>query len=235
LKKREANYKPLNPLSFLQQTVKLHPNITAYVHGSNVKSWKEAYSRISSFSSYLSNVGISRNDVVSIICPNSPAIFEAHFAIPGVDAVLLTMNTRLDPTSIVYQLIDSESKVILFDTEYNARILEVKKQLIEKNVKLPLFIAINDSEYQNNDKNKYIDITTIDYESAIESGDASFQLIHANDEWDTIALNYTSGTTGNPKGVLTHYRGAYLNALTNQLNLNMKRFSKYLWGKVFNK
>eukprot|EP01038_Epipyxis_sp_PR26KG_P008148 gene8148-11029_t len=227
LSKNKANYAPLTPISLFHRTIKMYPSLTAYSHGTLHRSWKEVGIRVRQLASALTKHGIKKNDIVSIMAPNSPAIFEAHFAIPGSQAVLHTINTRLDATTIAYQLQHSESKLVFVDSEYSILMNEVQAKLTSAGVKLPFFIDINDPEYVSS--TPVTPVGMIDYESFLATGDGGKSLLPCDDEWDAITLNYTSGTTGNPKGVLTHYRGAYLNAISNQVEWNMEKFPRYLW------
>ena len=232
LGKNAANYAPLTPLSTFERAVSLYPSAAAYVYNDVRRTWGEVGRRVRSFASALVHIGIRRGDVVSIMCPNTPPIFEAHFAVPGAGAVLHTINTRLDAASIAFQLLHAETKVVLVDTEYNQVIQDVKRILTQQNALSGLtFISIRDSVV---DAQAAADLCEsadqdVEYESFLRSGDVHFPLLPCLDEWDAISLNYTSGTTGDPKGVVYHYRGAYLNAISNAIEWNMERFARFLW------
>lgn len=232
LEKRDANYTPLSPLSLLKRTVALYPNKLAYVYGNTQRTWKSVGQRCSQFADSLIKGGIKAGDVVSIISPNTPAMYEAHFAVPGVRAVLHTINTRLDANTIAFQLKHSGAKLVLIDTEFNGLMLKVKELLTNSNVPVPRFINIIDVECTNSTEDLSKLICDTEYEGFIANGSPQFQLQECIDEYDSITLNYTSGTTGSPKGVVAHYRGAYLNAIGNMLEWNMERFARFLWGKV---
>jgi len=223
------------------RTVLTNPNGLAYLHafkGSNneyiehKKSWREMGVRVAKLaSSLISLCNLKKGDVVSIIAPNSSAILETHFAVPGAGGVLHTINTRLDATTIAYQLTHCEAKVVFVDSEFNSLMKEVKMKLeASGRIPLPMFINIIDVETQHKSK---VDTTTligsIEYEDLVSKGTQTYRLLHCDDELDAITLNYTSGTTGNPKGVVTHYRGAYLNSISNQIELNIPSSSSYLW------
>jgi fatty-acyl-CoA synthase len=262
LGKNAANYAPLTPLSTFERAVSLYPSAAAYVYNDVHRTWGEVGHRVKSFASALVHIGVRRGDVVSIMCPNTPPIFEAHFAVPGAGAVLHTINTRLDAASIAFQLLHAETKVVLVDTEYNQVIQDVKRQLLlhDHHHRLPVFISIHDvnslslsSSDEGEDqttttttiratttkatpscldtyqRESVVDTFSLEYESFLRSGDVHFPLLPCLDEWDAISLNYTSGTTGDPKGVVYHYRGAYLNAISNAIEWNMERFSRFLW------
>ena len=181
---------------------------------------------------------------MSFMCPNTPPYLEAHFAVPGAGAVLHSINTRLDAIQIAYQLRHSEAKIVFVDSEFTDLIQEVKAMLEDPTraspvpgtsdrYQLPTFINIVDYEYGPAAEGiiHHNLIGDTDYESFISTGDSTFSLVECEDEWDAISLNYTSGTTGNPKGVVYSYRGVYLNSVGNVVEWGMERFSKLLWSK----
>ena len=231
LKKREANHEPLSPLSFLKRTAAVHPNQTSVVYGEDFHlTYKESLIRARKIASRLKDIGIKKGDTVSVMAPNTPSTFELHFAVPGLQAVLNTLNTRLDPRLIAFQLQHGESKVLFTDTEHSDVIREALKIVEAEGGHVPVVIDILDpylhGSYKGTGKNELLGIT--DYETFLEEGNENFRLINPDDEYDPIALNYTSGTTGNPKGVVTHHRGAYLNAVANLLSWGMDHHSSFL-------
>jgi fatty-acyl-CoA synthase len=220
LDKNCANYVPLSPLSFIERAALVYPDRIAVIHGEWQISWKECYNRCRRLASALSKRGIGVGDTVALMAPNVPAMYEAHFAVPMIGAVLNTLNTRLDAEAIGFMLQHGEAKVLITDREYCAIVERALPMLEER----PLVIDIDDPEHQGGKL-----LGEKDYEAFLLEGDANFEWSLPEDEWDAIALNYTSGTTGNPKGVVYHHRGAYLNAVSNILSLGMPHHSVYLW------
>ena len=220
LDRNPANYTPLSPLSFLRRTAAVHPDRLAVVHGQHRTTWHETYARCRRLASALARHGVGRNDTVAIMAPNIPAIFEAHFGVPMVGAVLNALNTRLDPAAIAFMLQHGEAKVLLADREFSG----VIERALHGLARPPLVIDIDDPLAAGGE---LIGATT--YEDFLAEGDPLFEWQLPPDEWDAIALNYTSGTTGNPKGVVLHHRGAYLNAVNNVVTWAMPHFPVYLW------
>ena len=222
LKKKEANYAPLSPVLFLERAASVFPNYTSIISENKKFTWRETFKRCQLFASSLKKKKIKLGDTVSIIAPNTSALYEAHFAIPMIGAVLNTINIRLDAKTISYIISHSNSKLILVDTEY----LEIIKEAFKiGGHKIPI-IAIKDNKKNSNNIGK---VET--YETFLKKGisnNLTFQL-EIKDEWFPISLSYTSGTTGRPKGVVTHHRGAYLNDINNQLAWGMKKKPIYLW------
>jgi len=213
-----ANYTPLSPLSFIDRAADVYPELTAIIHGNQSQNWSETRKRCLQLASALASIGVDSGDTVAIIAPNIPALFEAHFGVPMCGAVLNAINTRLDAATIAFILEHGEAKVLLTDTEY----FEVVSQAIASMDKPPIVIDIEDTTEGQR-------LGTIEYEEFLQTGSNSFTCRLPADEWDAISLNYTSGTTGNPKGVVYHHRGAYLNALSNITGWQMTGHPQYLW------
>jgi fatty-acyl-CoA synthase len=209
LDKNAANYVPLTPVSFLARSATVYPNHTSVVYEDSRFTWGETYGRCCRFASYLSSKGISVGDTVAAMLPNVPAMYELHFAVPMAGAVLNALNIRLDAPSIAFQLDHGGAKIILVDPEFSTVIDEALKLMSGSK---PFVIDVDDATYTGGQR-----IGEIEYEAALALGDPSFAPRYPDDEWNAIALSYTSGTTGDPKGVVTHHRGAYLNAVSNIL------------------
>jgi fatty-acyl-CoA synthase len=221
LDKNRANYAALSPLSFLAWTARVYPEQTAVVHGARRQRWRETYARARSLASALVARGIGRGDTVSAMLANTPEMYEAHFGVPMSGAVLHALNTRLDAEAIAFMLEHAETRVLLVDREFAPLVAKALERIPRK----PFVIDVLDSEYTGPGD----PIGTTDYEAFVASGSPDYAWQLPPDEWDAISLNYTSGTTGNPKGVVYHHRGAHLNALSNLLHWNMPRHSVYLW------
>ena len=221
LGKNAANYQPLTPLTFLRRTIEVYPERTAWIHGEYSRTYKEFGERCIRFASALSDIGIGTGDTVSVMAPNVPALLEAHYAVPMVGAVLNAINIRLDPSTIAFILKHAESKVLFADREYSPVVM--KALALMQNP--PTVINIDDPLYTGD--GELLGKKT--YSEFLAGGDPNFKISEPNDEWDAISLNYTSGTTGNPKGVVYHHRGAYLNALGNVMAWEVKQHPTYLW------
>ena len=221
LPKTPANHVALTPLSFIARAAAVYPERLAVIHGAVRRNWKQTYARCRQLASSLTRHGISVGDTVAVMLPNIPAMVEAHFGVPMTGAVLNSLNTRLDATAIAFMLDHSETKVVLVDREFAPVMKEALKQAKVE----PLVIDVDDPAYDGPGER----IGGIEYEAFVSSGDAEFPWRHPQDEWEAIALNYTSGTTGNPKGVVTHHRGAYLNATSNIVVWTLPHFAVYLW------
>jgi fatty-acyl-CoA synthase len=220
LDKNAANYVPLSPIGFLIRSASIYPNRLAVVHGERRYSWREALERCRRLASALAARGIGRGDTVAVMAPNIPEAFEAHFGVPMAGAVLNALNIRLDPAAIAFILRHGEAKVMIADTEFAPVVAEALAQLEQK----PIVIDIADAMGPGGER-----LGETDYEEFLAMGDPGFPERTPEDEWEAIALNYTSGTTGNPKGVVYHHRGAYLNALGNVLVWGMRQHPVYLW------
>ena len=220
LGKRVANYAPLSPLSFLPKAAAVYPNRVAIVHGEWRSTWAQTYARCRRLASALARRGVGAGDTVAVMAPNVPAIYEAHFGVPMTGAVLNTLNVRLDAEAIAFQLAHGEAKVLITDREFSGTI----KRALELLERKPLVIDIDDPLHEGGAL-----LGEKDYEAFLREGDPAFAWSLPEDEFDPIALNYTSGTTGNPKGVVSHHRGAYLNALSQIVSWGMPAHSVYLW------
>jgi fatty-acyl-CoA synthase len=221
LDKTPANFVALTPLSFLVRTAAIYPDHISAVYEDRVFTWSQTYARCRCFASYLAGRNIGRGDTVAAMLPNIPAMNELHFAVPMAGAVLNALNIRLDAASIAFQLDHGGAKIILVDPEFAGVISEALSLMSGPK---PLVIDVDDKAFAGGKR-----IGELEYEDALSQGDASFAARLPQDEWDAIALSYTSGTTGNPKGVVTHHRGAYLNAVSNILAGNLGQHPVYLW------
>ncbi|MCT2541201.1 acyl-CoA synthetase [Sedimentimonas flavescens] len=216
-----ANYATLTPLSFAERTASVYPEMTAVVYGDLRRNWGETYERMCRVASALAKRGIGKDDTVSVIAANIPEMFEAHFAVPMVGAVLNTVNTRLDAEAIAFILAHAEAKAVMVDPEFS--------DVVERAIKISgrrdmLVIDIEDATYEGGHR-----IGSVTYDELLAEGDPAFRYDPPASEWDAISLNYTSGTTGNPKGVVYHHRGAALNAMSNIMTWGMAHHSRYLW------
>ena len=222
LEKTPANFVPLSPLSFLARTAAVYPQLTSAVYEGRSFTWAETHDRCRRFASYLvARHGIGRGDTVAAMLPNIPAMNEAHFAVPMTGAVLNALNIRLEPASIAFQLDHGGAKIVLVDPEFSGVITAA---LTLMSGPKPFVIDVDDAAFTGGRR-----IGEVEYEEAVATGDPRFAATPPQDEWEAIALSYTSGTTGNPKGVVTHHRGAYLNAVSNILAGNLGQHPVYLW------
>ena len=221
LDRNPANYQPLSPIPFLERAAAVYPTHTAIIHGNLKRNYRDFYQRARQLASALSQQGIKRGDTVSVMLPNCPAMLEAHYGVPMCGAVLHSMNTRLDAEVIAFQLDHVVCDVLITDREFSG----VIKQALELCEAKPLVIDYDDIEFPQPGAL----LGTTDYESFIAAGDPDFAWLMPLDEWDAISVNYTSGTTGDPKGVVYHHRGAYLLAQGNALTASMDKHSTYLW------
>jgi fatty-acyl-CoA synthase len=222
LPQTSANHAPLSPLSFLQRSAEVHPNRLAIVHGALRQTWGDTYRRCRQLASALQRHGIAQNDTVAVMLPNTPPMVEAHFGVPMAGAVLNALNTRLDPETVAFMLDHGEAKAVIVDVEF---VPVLKKALALRKATTPLLVI--DAEDAVHGPGEAMGSQS--YEGFLAEGDAAFEWALPANEWDAIALNYTSGTTGNPKGVVYSHRGATLNALSNVMEWDMPKHAVYLW------
>ena len=220
LGKNAANFTSLTPLSFIERTARVFPDRTAVVHGETQRSWTETYQRCIKLASALNRRGINKGDTVAMMLPNVPASLEAHFGVPMCGAVLNALNIRLDAKTIAFILDHGEAEVLLTDKEF-APVINEALSLCEAK---PLVIDVDDALAPEGEL-----LGEIEYEAFLAEGNASYDWQYPENEWDAISLNYTSGTTGNPKGVVYHHRGAALNSLGNITAWAMPQRPTYLW------
>ena len=222
-----ANFAAMSPLSFIERTAQVYPNRLAVVHGLGAQTvrqtWSQTYDRCRQLASALVQAGVGKNDTVAVMLPNTPPMVEAHFGIPMAGAVLNALNTRLDPETLAFMLDHGEAKVVIVDPEFSGT---MKKALALRQSTRPLLVIdVQDALYSGPSER----LGQTDYEAFLAQGDPQFAWALPDNEWDAIALNYTSGTTGNPKGVVYHHRGATTNAISNILEWDMPKHAAYLW------
>lgn len=220
LQKSDANYVAQSPLSWIKRSANIFPERTSVIHGDRYFTWEKTFSRCRQLASALEKIGIKKGDTVAVIATNIPAFYESLFAIPALGAVINPINIRLDSAAIRFILEHGEAKAVIVDTDFG----EVTKAAVAGLKKRPYIIDVTDKNAES-----HAHIGDIEYEYFLETGEENFEWRLPNDEWDPIALCYTSGTTGNPKGVVYHHRGAYLNALGCGLSWDMKQHPTYLW------
>ena len=222
LGRNAANHVPLSPTSFLPKAAQIHSDRLAIVYGERRVSWGETYARCRRLADSLSKLGVARGTTVSVLCPNTPPMCELHYAVPMLGAVLHTLNTRLDAEAIAFQLVHGESAVLFADTGFAGVIGRALACLPDD--RRPIVIDIVDTQVGG-----ARDIGIAEYEDFVAAGDPDFAWLPPADEWDAISLNYTSGTTGDPKGVVGSHRGAYLNAIGNVFTADVRPHAAYLW------
>src|SRR2546428_9655114 len=221
LDKNPANYAPLTPLGFIERAAHVYPGHLAVIHGARRTTWAETYARCRRLASALARRGIGVGDTVAAMLANTPEMLECHFGVPMAGAVLNTLNTRLDAEAIAFMLEHGGAKVLIADREFSGTVARALAALKDK----PFVIDVDDPEYSGAGER----IGQAEYERFIAGGDPEFPWEPPADEWNAISLNYTSGTTGNPKGVVYHHRGAYLNAICNIVTWGMPHQAVYLW------
>ena len=220
LHRTPANYTPLTPLTFIERAATVWPDHPSVIDGERRFTWVETYARCRRLASALARRGIGVGDCVAVFAPNVPAIYEASFGVPMLGAVLNTINVRLDPATIAFILEHGEAKALLTDRELSPVVADALARMERP----PLVIDVDDPRAPGGER-----IGEVEYEALLEEGDSGFEWSGPDDEWRAISLNYTSGTTGNPKGVVYHHRGAYLNALSNVVGWNLAHHPVYLW------
>ncbi len=220
LDKSEANFQPLSPVSFLVRAAEIFPNRNAIIYGKKEITYKKFFDRCKKFASSLIKLGVKKGTTVSILCPNTPAMLESHYAVPITKGVLNCLNTRLDAETLSFIIEHSETRVLIFDSEYAQTVKKIKES-----VKFDIILICINDIYENITELS----TAFNYEDLVGNGDKGFAVSLPDDEWDAISLNYTSGTTGNPKGVVYHHRGAYLQSIGNHLAWNMTNHPIFLW------
>ena len=221
LDRNPANHAPLTPLGFIERAAYVYPGRTAVVHGARRYNWSQTYARSRRLASALAGRGVARGDTVAVMAANTPEMYECHFGVPMLGAVLNTLNTRLDADAIAFMLNHGNARVLITDREFSATVAQALAQVVHR----PIVIDIDDPEYAGAGER----LGETDYEALLAEGDPEYAWQPPTDEWNAISLNYTSGTTGNPKGVVYHHRGAYLNAVCNIVTWGMPQHSVYLW------
>ena len=225
LDRNPANFVPLSPVSFVERTAEVFGDLPAVVHGQRRYNWAQTRERSARLAAALQALGVGRGSTVSVMLPNIPEMVEAHYAVPALNAVLNTLNTRLDAPLLAWQMNHCEAAVLITDREFSPLVAKALAILRDEFGRTPTVIDVADSEYTGPGER----LGTQDYEALLAAHAPLATLAGPRDEWDAIAVSYTSGTTGDPKGVVTHHRGAYLNAVCNAATWTMPQFPRYLW------
>jgi len=225
LDRQPANFVALSPVSFVERSAEVFGDLTAVVHGARRYTWAQTRERSARLAAALRALGVGRGSTVSVMLPNTPEMVEAHYAVPALNAVLNTLNTRLDAPLLAWQMNHCEAQVLITDREFAAVMAPALRALREQHGRSPVVIDVDDSEYRGPGER----LGTLEYEALLAAHEPLPVLEGPADEWDAIAVSYTSGTTGDPKGVVTHHRGAYLNAVCNAATWTMPQFPRYLW------
>ncbi|MCB1489993.1 MAG: AMP-binding protein, partial [Bauldia sp.] len=225
LERNAANFVPLSPVSFVERSAEIFGDRTAIIHGSRRYDWAATRERSARLAAALRSLGVGRNSTVSTMLSNTPEMLEAHYAIPALGAVVNALNTRLDAALLAFQMNHCEASVLLTDTEFSPVIAEALRILERDHGRRPVVIDVCDSEYAGPGER----LGAHEYEALLADHRPLAMLEVPPDEWDAIAVSYTSGTTGAPKGVVTSHRGAYLNAVANAVTWTMPNFAVYLW------
>jgi len=225
LDRTAANFVALSPVSFVERSAEVFGDLPAVIHGARRMNWALLRDRSARLAAALRALGVVRGSTVSVMLPNTPEMVEAHYAVPALNAVLNTLNTRLDAALLAWQMNHCEAQVLITDREFAPVMAEAVRLLKSEHGREPVVIDVADSEYAGPGER----IGSHDYETLLAAHDPLPRLDGPADEWDAIAVSYTSGTTGDPKGVVTHHRGAYLNAVSNAATWTMPHFPRYLW------
>ena len=225
LDKNTANHVPLSPVSFVERSAEVYGDLPAVIHGQRRYTWAQVHERSARLAAALQSLGVGKGSTVSVMLPNTPEMVEVHYAVPALNAVLNALNTRLDADLIAWQMNHCEATVLITDTEFSPTMGAALKTLREVHGRQVTVIDVSDSEYTGAGER----VGSLNYEEWLAAHPPVAQLQGPTDEWDAIAVSYTSGTTGDPKGVVTHHRGAYLNAVCNAATWTMPHFPRYLW------
>ena len=225
LPRTSANFVELSPVSFIERSAEVFGDLPAVVHGRRRYTWAQLRERSARLAAALRRLGVQRGDTVSVMLPNIPEMVEAHYAVPALNAVLNTLNTRLDAPLLAWQMNHCEAKVLITDREYAPTVAQALQLLRTEHGREPVVIDVMDSEFDGPGEA----CGTLEYEALLAMQEPLVPLNGPQSEWDAIAVSYTSGTTGDPKGVVTHHRGAYLNAVSNAATWTMPHFPTYLW------